>query len=225
MFVEGQRLEAFVSVFLGICVAFCALVLGKDIGDFIVYVIDRKRSSSSENIAQRSGIPNAEASVPNSAVVLTFLVLLFVFVDIYSAVIVGAVIDNDNFSTRDRGFLWICGAFAPCGAWFRWWLSRFNSVKENFFLGTLAANMAAMILDLAIVAALRTHVDSNVSQKTQFVLMALISGLGGSLSTVSTWISESSRLPRPWRYFNLIGTSAAAIILGIIVYGATFWAT
>lgn len=225
MLVEGPRLEAFVSVFLGICVAFCGLALGRDIGDLVIYVVNRKQRSSFDNVAQRSGSPIEEPSTPNSVVGCTFSVLLFVFVDLYAAVLVGAVIDNENFSTRDRGFLWICGAFAPYGAWLRWWLSRFNSVKENLFLGTFAANMAAMVLDLAVVAALRTHVNSNMSQKTEFVLLALISGLGGSLSTVSTWISESSRLRRPWRYVNLIGTSAAAILLGIMIYGATYWAT
>ncbi|CAN8065994.1 unnamed protein product [Agarophyton chilense] len=216
MLVSGPRSLVFFAILIGVCMAFFGLALGRDMGDSLLHIF-RRREEVDLMHQQRSKL-HSENETNNS---LTTIALLITFIGVYTGVIFGTIHDDSGFSTSSSRFFWMSSVFAPFGALMRWWLSRFNSKTERFPLGTFAANMTAMVLDLSIAAAL--VVNPNVALPTQFVLRAIITGLGGSLSTVSTWVNEASKLPRLWRYLYVVSTIFAALALGIVIYGTAVW--
>lgn len=146
-----------------------------------------------------------------------------------SASIVGSVLD-DASSTRRR--LWLSCTFAPVGALGRWQLARLNKQGSRFPLGTFAANTLAALLDAAL-AAIRVFASDTdgQGQLSTSLIDAGITGAGGTLSTVSTWVGEITAI-RSWRgnsgslqvYTYVVSSILAAQVIGVLVYGAPTWA-
>lgn len=147
------------------------------------------------------------------------VILVFVFSSLLSGCIAGAVLDVD--APIRRGY-WGSAALAPIGAVTRWKLSRLNARSSRFPIGTFTANIAAVVLDTAIGAAILVH--TNTSTTARIFLDAIITGIGGALSTVSTWMVEIHSLSTAYRYLYIVSTIVTAQALGLLVYGTTFWA-
>ena len=124
--------------------------------------------------------------------------------------------------TADYGYGVAC-LVAPFGAIGRWLLSKLNGraftacgmPMQWFPVGTLLANLAAT----AIAAALHIVVaEGEYSEGWTAVITGLASGFVGSLSTVSTFVTELSSLPpRRGIVYGGLSIALAQIMLGIIL--------
>lgn len=230
MVVAGLWLEGFGALFLGVCVSFCALVVGRDVGDLATYLVrwhkqvSHADSTAEKNVLEGEGNDVFPSDGENGDQALSWK-KVFIVVSLLSSLlmlislsIAGTVLDRRNPTRRS---FWASTIFAPVGAVLRWRLSALNRRLPTFPIGTFIANLTAVLLDVAIGAALVVH--SEASTETVFFLSSIITGLGGSLSTVSTWIAEASGLARPQKYTYVLASIACAQLLGIVVYGSTFW--
>ena len=103
---------------------------------------------------------------------------------------------------------------ASLGALFRWWLSvKFNHVNEHFFLGTLLANVIACSL-----MGLLLGYEAGESMIQNTLRIAIFTGFLGSLSTFSTFISEthSHMLLKDW--LKLLIAFNLQIVLGLLSF-------
>jgi len=135
-----------------------------------------------------------------------------------------------TFGHRPRSFQWFSILLGPAGCLLRWKLSTLNGkVKGSwswFPAGTFAANMGACVLDF-VMTSLLLRVTRLTSLQTA-ILTGIVVGIGGCLSTVSTWVVEIQKLsvtmPHNLRGYTYMGVSlVTAIILGIIIYGTSVW--
>jgi fluoride ion exporter CrcB/FEX len=76
--------------------------------------------------------------------------------------------------------------FSPLGVLARWRLSKFNSWRPNFPIGTFACNIAAC----ALAGTLGTILAGNPGPRERIVLVSVIAGFGGTLSSVARFIVE-----------------------------------
>jgi fluoride ion exporter CrcB/FEX len=76
--------------------------------------------------------------------------------------------------------------FSPLGVLTRWRLSKFNSWRPNFPIGTFACNVAAC----ALAGTLGTILAGNPGPRERIVLVSVIAGFGGTLSSVARFIVE-----------------------------------
>jgi fluoride ion exporter CrcB/FEX len=90
--------------------------------------------------------------------------------------------------------MWWSILFGPLGCYLRYYLSRYNGVLHGSWkwlpLGTFAANVGACVLDFTM-KAVGVRVPLGTLQAA--VVSAVVTGVGGCLSTVSTWVVEVSR--------------------------------
>nr|CCA14076.1 conserved hypothetical protein [Albugo laibachii Nc14] len=129
--------------------------------------------------------------------------------------------------TRSR-FLAIC--VAPLGAWIRYYLSGYNKRPKwsSFPLLTLIPNVTASYLCCIVSIIKSVSVDPTGSDSQLYTILGdgvFVVGFLGSLSTVSTWISEIDALSQKstmtaYRYAVVTTASAqcgSVIILGLWV--------
>jgi fluoride ion exporter CrcB/FEX len=103
---------------------------------------------------------------------------------------------DDPFSQE---YFWWAIIFGPLGCYARYYLSRYNGKLPGdwkwFPLGTFAANIAACVIDYVMkVVPVRQPLDS----VSLAVLAGVVGGVGGCLSTVSTWVVEVSARVESW---------------------------
>lgn len=146
------------------------------------------------------------------------LLVLFVFF---------AQVSNIQFY-KNMTIMWI---LAPFGALTRWKLSNWNKSANRFIgvgrmswvpIGTLSANLLGSIISILFTALLDKDIGKD-SGWTEALFFALISGLAGSLSTVSSMVKEIAFLNddhmdqmRGQLYACL--TCVTASLLGLIIY-------
>lgn len=233
MLVQGSWLGGLGAIFIGICTAFCAFFIGKDIGTLYTHLTRRRAhincpgapnrasSPSTREIGATTAADNAHECPNNSRlsqyIACVFLCVLFTL--LLGGCIVGALLDTD---VPQRRFNWASAMFAPLGAVVRWRLSVLNAILPRFPLGTFAANTLAVILNLVIGVVLLTRARE-LSDDAFLFLSAIRTGLGGSLSTVSTWIFEAVQLDSTDRYLYVVGSVCVAQLLGLAIYGPGFW--
>lgn len=233
MLVRGSWFEGLRAIFIGICTAFCAFFIGKDVGTLCTYLTQRtlytnrpatpnhaSPSSTREN-SSTAAVDDAHERVNNSRTmqIVACSSLCVLFALSLGGCIAGALLDRDMPQRRSN---WASAMFAPLGAVVRWRLSVLNSRLPRFPLGTFLANMLAVVLDLAVGAALLVRAGQ-LSDDTVLFLLAIITGLGGSLSTVSTWILEAVQLDTTDRYMYILGSIGVAQLLGLVIYGPGFY--
>lgn len=105
-------------------------------------------------------------------------------------------------------------------------LSRPNGrVLKWFPWGTFAANVAACALDYACRAG---ELPLPAGGWGRAALSGVVSGVGGTLSTVSTWVVELQRLMlgypvdrRGWAY--MLWSIGVSLALGLAVFGGAVW--
>ncbi|CAO3590535.1 unnamed protein product [Absidia cylindrospora] len=117
--------------------------------------------------------------------------------------------------------------FAPVGALLRWYLSFFNGIRSDIFVGTFAANMLGTLV-LAVISLLRSGVT--MSSLSCSVLGGLADGFCGCLTTISTFVVELSVLPLRQSYVYglmsvVLGQCFMFIIVGPFIWTRGFNAT
>eukprot|EP00877_Chromochloris_zofingiensis_P006896 jgi/Chrzof1/245/Cz01g08180.t1 len=137
--------------------------------------------------------------------------------------------DQQSTQLFSQQFFWFSILFGPAGCFARFYLSRLNGKLPGpwswFPLGTYTANMSACILDFCLKAAM---VRVALSSLDSSVMAGFITGVGGSLSTVSTWVVEVQKLLLRWPvnhhgYQYMLGSIISAIVLGLLIYGIPVW--
>eukprot|EP00934_Nitzschia_sp_Nitz4_P006414 Nitzschia sp. Nitz4//scaffold1_size375055//334432//337716//NITZ4_000335-RA/size375055-augustus-gene-0.695-mRNA-1//1//CDS//3329541222//6404//frame0 len=100
--------------------------------------------------------------------------------------------------------------FSPLGVLTRWRLSRLNSWRPSFPIGTFICNIAACALS----GSLGSLLAGNPGPRERITLVAIIAGFGGTLSSVARFIVEI-----------LIGTDPILLRVDGIYYGVSsvFW--
>jgi fluoride ion exporter CrcB/FEX len=128
---------------------------------------------------------------------------------------------------RDDGRVWASLLMAPPGALLRLRLGALNGGRAGWLpAGTLAANLLACAIDFGVAAVL-VRAGEGLSPGRAAALAGVIGGFGGCLSTVSTVAVEARKLLAARRggaaAAYLFGSSAAAVALGLLIYGAAAW--
>lgn len=114
----------------------------------------------------------------------------------------------------------------PAGCIARWMLAinlNTGPSSSHFFWGTWTANISACVIDF-ICSSVLARVSLTSLQVS--LLNSIITGISGSLSTVSTWVTELQTLglkPGSSSYIYGLGSVIPAIVLGIIIYGTSIW--
>ena len=124
--------------------------------------------------------------------------------------------------------MWI---LAPFGALTRWKLSNWNKSANRFIsvgrmswvpIGTLSANLLGSIISILFTALLDKDIGKD-SGWTEALFFAVISGLAGSLSTVSSMVKEiaflnDDHMDRMRGQLYACLTCVTASFLGLIIY-------
>jgi fluoride ion exporter CrcB/FEX len=135
------------------------------------------------------------------------------------------------FKKRRNSLLWrsncLSALLAPFGTYSRWYLSRLNGSVQHPYLewlpiGTFLANMIASVVS-ALMAAVLLDIDTDTNPMGATFAKAIQVGYAGSLSTVSTFATETTgllrALPRAfWGYYYSFGSLICAFVLGFISY-------
>lgn len=105
---------------------------------------------------------------------------------------------NDPFSQE---WFWWAILFGPLGCYGRYYLSRYNGKLSGdwkwFPLGTFIANIAACVVDY-VMKVVPVRVPLERWDVSSAVLLGVVAGVGGCLSTVSTWVVEVRTYERVW---------------------------
>jgi len=115
--------------------------------------------------------------------------------------------------------------FSPFGALTRWRLSRYNVGRKGFPLGTFTCNLLACALS----GSLGTILAGSPGPRERIVLVSMISGFAGSLSSLAVFIVETLRgidplLFRFDGFFYAISTVFWAMVIGLISNSSVDWA-
>ncbi|ORZ12842.1 CrcB-like protein-domain-containing protein [Absidia repens] len=130
-------------------------------------------------------------------------------------VIIAAVL-----APADQRELALTCVFAPVGALLRWYLSFFNGIRSDIFVGTFAANMLGTLV-LAVISLLRSGVT--MSSVSCSVLGALADGFCGCLTTISTFVVELSVLPLRQSYIYALTSVVLGQCFMFIIVGPFIW--
>ena len=178
-----------------------------------------ERSSETSVIAAAAGDNNkaflAETQLHGTLFFVTSCLLVWGFVSLSQQQQAPYVTYRDNFLST---------LLSPCGTLLRWKLSHWNGriTRKHWEwlpIGTLAANLLATTISaLAAALALQTTDPTFIMWER-----AIKTGVAGSLSTVSTYVAETScllqALPRhAWGYYYSIGSLVLACCFGVVSY-------
>mmetsp|Transcript_6643 Transcript_6643/g.8695 ORF Transcript_6643/g.8695 Transcript_6643/m.8695 type:complete len:520 (-) Transcript_6643:485-2044(-) len=142
--------------------------------------------------------------------------------------------DENDEGEKELGInqmLCISGIFAPFGALLRWKLSGLNygtylGDRYRWFpFGTFVANITACVIAIALQTALTNLTGEPEENFTwnKLMLKGIQGGFAGSLSTVSTFASETvgmfSALPKHgYAYIYSVGSLVASCIVSTLIY-------
>jgi len=115
--------------------------------------------------------------------------------------------------------------FSPVGTLARWRLSRFNVWRPGFPVGTFACN----ILACALSGSLGSLLAGNPGPKERILLQSFVSGFGGTLSSLATFVVEilAGIDPILFRFDGVIYAVCSigwALIVGFIFSASVDWA-
>jgi fluoride ion exporter CrcB/FEX len=115
--------------------------------------------------------------------------------------------------------------FSPLGVLTRWRISRYNRLVPGFPIGTFISNM----LGCALSGSFEQLLAGNPGPRQRIVLVSLISGFAGSLSSVSALIVEvlAGTDPLLFRFDGLTYASCTifwGMVIGFIVQATGDWA-
>mmetsp|Transcript_11854 Transcript_11854/g.25040 ORF Transcript_11854/g.25040 Transcript_11854/m.25040 type:complete len:557 (+) Transcript_11854:148-1818(+) len=159
--------------------------LGWDVKALEAWVIGKKVNATDDILAgdEKPLYEQMRVAVPIFAVAIGLLIFGI------------AVCNDDTAVSITYRTMWYSCLLAPLGSILRWKLSAFNgklTLRDSWTwipAGTLAANLIACIISITMIA-VELVLHSSDSEWVQLTLLAIKIGIAGSLSTVSTFISE-----------------------------------
>lgn len=115
--------------------------------------------------------------------------------------------------------------FSPFGVMARWRLSRYNGIRPGFPLGTFSCNLLACALH----GSLGSLLAGNPGPRERIVLVAFISGFGGTLSSVGMFIVEVLQgidplLLRLNGVYYASSTIFWGMVIGLVTMSGVDWA-
>ncbi|PSC73475.1 UPF0695 membrane isoform X2 [Micractinium conductrix] len=147
-----------------------------------------------------------------------------------AALAVGTALQRDHSWLRT---VWVSCLLGPAGCILRWWLSKWNYTLAGEWAwlpaGTLAANMLGTAVDFGLQAVLQRRGAARLGAGGSLLLAAAQTGFCGSLTTVSTFVTEIVKLaeaiPENFRaYSYAIVSMGGGILLGLTLFAWTIWA-
>lgn len=158
-------------------------------------------------VAKLSNKPLSFSKTPkccNKKLGCLFAALLFVTCTV--CIIVACMLTNDYYILFSL-------LFSPFGTYLRWCLSNYfdNCFNKKFPIGTVMANyLGSLILALSMIA--RLHVSNEV-----VIINGIITGFCGSLTTVSTFISQIVTLSFPMSILYIVISLTTVQISYVII--------
>ena len=185
VFHASQWLGTITGLMIGAMTALSALVFGQHVA-LGLFQWNQKRAATNH----KPSLPQSEETRPRCPVILTVTVVTL-FLLLSSGALYGVLSENGAGFWRR-----FCASvlLAPIGALLRWQLSALNPSDDLcrwFPRGTFIANMLACAISF-----LSQGIDTrwnSIHPRYIVLLVALRTGLAGSLSTVSTWVVEARK--------------------------------
>jgi fluoride ion exporter CrcB/FEX len=125
----------------------------------------------------RRTVQEEESETPSVRAIITAIFILAFVAQMTSL--------NFFYQPEDR-LIALSLLFSPLGVLTRWRLSKFNSWRPNFPIGTFACNIGACALS----GSLGSLLAGNPGPRERTALVAVIAGFGGTLSSVARFIVE-----------------------------------
>lgn len=174
-------------------------------------------NSCRSDYSSSSSLADADHAVFMAAVLLVTCGLLF-----------ASALFTEGRGDASRNYQIFCfsGIFAMPGALMRWSLSELNGKLKGKYqwvpIGTFIANIAASVISISVAVVLDRFSD-DLSYWGVISLMAVKTGMAGSLSTVSSFVAEVDQLMKSfpmhiWGYIYATGTILTACILCLAIY-------
>lgn len=113
----------------------------------------------------------------------------------------------------------LLATFAPFGVFLRVHASKLN--RPEYRIGTFLVNMVGTVL--ACIFTILQHPDIGASVLQIQVLKGLIDGFCGSLTTISSFVVELSKLPLPHAYAYGISTFGLGFCFAVLIIGSYDW--
>lgn len=166
-----------------------------------------------------------EAAASNDSFLFTNTLSIIVIFCTYLLLATGLVLIKDDQSTYDETYRTMMYSLllAPPGALLRWYLSGFNGKWLPVPAGTLAANIIGSMVSITSIAL--EYVSPVKGFWRISTLRAIKVGFSGSLTTVSTFVSEANgflqvRKTQNTGYLYIVSTLACACTLASIIYAS-----
>lgn len=163
------------------------------------------------------GIPTIQSQKFNKTLEL-FSAFLGISLVIIAAFLIG-------FQLSWRSWMFAC-IFAPFGALLRFFLSKLNPKIKDFPIGTFIANILGSILIAVFSLLLRSKLGTHSLITTSVschVIIGLIDGFSGGLTTVSTFVTELFNLSSRSAYRYCIVSIVLCFILVLVILGPYHW--
>lgn len=163
-----------------------------------------------------SNVVEEESDTPSVRAIATALFILSVVTQLSSL---------SFFTSPSQKQLALSMLFSPLGVLTRWRISRYNRLVPGFPVGTFISNM----LGCALSGSLGRLLAGNPGPRERIVLVSLISGFAGSLSSVSHLILEvlAGTDPILFRFDGLTYATCTifwGMVIGFIVQTTADWA-
>lgn len=115
--------------------------------------------------------------------------------------------------------------FSPLGVFARWRIAKLNVWKPTFPLGTFTCN----ILACALSGSLGSLLAGNPGPRERIVLVSIVAGFGGTLSSVAAFVVEvlAGVDPLLFRFDGIVYAVASigcAMVVGFVFSGSAEWA-
>lgn len=142
---------------------------GEDISESATNQIGRTKG--------RRTVHDEDSEVPSVRAIITALFITSLVAQLTSL--------NFFYEPEDR-LLALSMLFSPLGVLARWRMMKFNSWRPSFPIGTFACNVTAC----ALAGTLGTVLAGNPGPTERIVLVSIIAGFGGTLSSVARFLVE-----------------------------------
>ena len=239
---NGQVGEAFVGYMLGLQLPIIAYRFGQHVAVYIFiwrcrreakrderrgYGIRLSMNETSERDSEHNddsdvgpdGLPKAEEEQGETASVRAVATALFILA------LVTQITSLSFFRNPDQQQLALSLLFSPLGVLARWRLSKYNSWRPTFPIGTFSAN----ILACALSGGFGSLLAGNPGENERIALVSIISGFGGTMSSLATFIVEilAGIDPVLFRFDGVIYaviSICSAMVVGFVFSASVDWA-
>ena len=226
--VGTEWVAALWGIYVNVALSLISLVIGQHLAIFLSNFYQKREKHLSEASGSEDQHKKDPAAHMNKGGQnwLIDLFMLAVLLTLTGASLAYAITDGESsespYSPRS---MWFSILLGPTGCIARWVLSLHMNAglfeSQWFYWGTWTANISACIIDFTC-ASLLVRVPLTSLQSS--LLNSIITGISGSLSTVSTWVVELQTLGLKSgsgeAYIYGLSSIVTAVSLGIIIYGS-----